>query len=100
SRQIQLVLSFPPGSATDLATRIVADKLRERLGQPVVVENRSGAGAVLGETYLAKAPADGYVIAMGSSTSLAVAPNTRLKLEYDPRRDFTPLSLLTEVPQW
>ena len=100
SKQIQVVLSFPPGSATDLATRIVAEKLRERLGQPVVVENRSGAGAVLGETFIAKAPADGHFIGIGSSTSLAVAPNTRLKLEYDSRRDFTPLSLLCEVPQW
>ena len=100
SKQIQVVLSFPPGSATDLATRIVAEKLRERLGQPVVVENRAGAGAVLGETYIAKAPADGHFIAIGSSTSLAVAPNTRLKLEYDVRRDFAPLSLLCEVPQW
>ena len=100
SKQIQVVLSFPPGSATDLATRIVAEKLRERLGQPVVVENRSGAGAVLGETYIAKAPADGHFIAIGSSTSLAVAPNTRLRLEYDVRRDFIPLSLLCEVPQW
>src|SRR6185369_16682736 len=100
SKQVQVVLSFPPGSATDLATRIVAEKLRERLGQPVVVENRSGAGAVLGETYIAKAPADGHFIGIGSSTSLTVAPNTRLRLEYDVRRDFIPLSLLCEVPQW
>ncbi len=99
SKPIQFLVSFPPGSGTDLAARLVGEKLRERTGQPVVVVNRSGAGAVLGATYVAKANPDGYTVAIAASTELTVAPNTRLNLGYDPRKDLSLLSVLAEIPQ-
>jgi len=100
SRPIQIYVSFPPGSGIDATARIVGEKLRERLGQPVIVENRLGAGAVLGATHVARAAADGYSIAVAGTTELAVAINTKRHLGYDPRRDFAPLAMLVDVPQW
>jgi tripartite-type tricarboxylate transporter receptor subunit TctC len=99
SKPIQFLVSFPPGSGTDFAARIVGDKLRERVGQPVVIVNRTGAGAVLGAAYVAKANPDGYTIAIAASTELAVAPNTRLNLGYDPRKDLSLRTVLAEIPQ-
>lgn len=99
SKPIQFVVSFPAGSGTDLAARVIGDKLRERSGQSVVIVNRSGAGAVLGAASVAKANPDGYTIAIAASTELAVAPNTRLNLGYDPRKDFSMRTLLAEIPQ-
>ncbi len=99
SKPIQFLVSFPPGSGTDLAARVIGDKLRERTGQPVVIVNRSGAGAVLGAAYVAKATPDGYTIAIAASTELTVAPNTRLNLGYNPRKDFSMRALLAEIPQ-
>ena len=100
ARPIQIYVSFPPGSGIDFTARIVAEKLRERLGQPVLVENRLGAGAVLGATHVARAAPDGYSIAIAGTTELAVAVSTRRNLGYDPRRDFAPLAMLVDVPQW
>ncbi len=99
SKPIQFVVSFPPGSGTDLAARLVGDKLRERTGQPVVIVNRSGAGATLGALYVAKASPDGYSVAIAASTELAVAPNTRLNLGYDPRKELSLRTILAEIPQ-
>ena len=99
-RPIQIYVSFPPGSGIDATARIVGEKLRERLGQPVLVENKLGAGAVLAATQVAKAAPDGYSIAVAGTTELAVAINTRRNLGYDPRRDFAPLAMLVDVPQW
>jgi tripartite-type tricarboxylate transporter receptor subunit TctC len=99
-RPIQIYVSFPPGSGIDATARIVGEKLRERLGQPVIVENRLGAGAVLGATHVAKSLPDGYSIAVAGTTELAVAVNTRRNLGYDPRRDLAPLAMLVDVPQW
>lgn len=99
TKPIQFLVSFPPGSGTDLAARLVGDKFRERSGQSVVIVNRSGAGAVLGAAYVAKANPDGYSIAIAASTELAVAPNTRLNLGYDTRKDFSIRTLLAEIPQ-
>jgi tripartite-type tricarboxylate transporter receptor subunit TctC len=99
TKPIQFLVSFPPGSGTDLAARVVGDKLRERTGQPVVIVNRSGAGAVLGALYVSKANADGYTIAIAASTELAVAPNTRLNLGYDPRKELSLRTILAEIPQ-
>ncbi len=99
SKPLQFLVSFPPGSGTDLAARLVGDKLRERTGQSVVIVNRSGAGAVLGALYVSKATPDGYTIAIAASTELAVAPNTRLNLGYDPRRDLSLRTVLAEIPQ-
>ena len=100
ARPIQIYVSFPAGSGIDFTARVVADKLRERLGQPVLVENRLGAGAVLGATHVARAAPDGYSIAVAGTTELAVAISTRRNLGYDPRRDFASLAMLVDVPQW
>ena len=100
AKPIQLYVSFPAGSGIDFTARIVAEKLRERLGQPVIVENRLGAGAVLGATHVARAAPDGYSIAVAGTTELAVAISTRRNLGYDPERDFAPLAMLVDVPQW
>ena len=99
SKPIQFLVSFPAGSGTDLAARVVGDKLRERTGQPVVIVNRPGAGATLGALYVAKANPDGYSIAIAASTELAVAPNTRLNLGYDPRKELSLRTILAEIPQ-
>lgn len=99
TKPIQFLVSFPAGSGTDLAARVVGDKLRERTGQAVVIVNRPGAGATLGAAHVAKANADGYTIAIAASTELAVAPNTRLNLGYDPRKELSLRTILAEIPQ-
>ncbi|MEQ1772826.1 MAG: tripartite tricarboxylate transporter substrate binding protein [Burkholderiales bacterium] len=99
SKPIQFLVSFPAGSGTDIAARVVGDKLRERTGQSVVIVNRPGAGATLGAAYVSKANPDGYTIAIAASTELAVAPNTRLNLGYDPRKDLSLRTVLAEIPQ-
>ncbi len=99
TKPIQFLVSFPAGSGTDLAARVVGDKLRERTGQSVVIVNRSGAGATLGALYVSKANPDGYSIAIAASTELAVAPNTRLNLGYDPRKELSLRTILAEIPQ-
>ncbi len=99
SKPMQFLVSFPAGSGTDLAARVVGDKLRERTGQTVVIVNRPGAGAVLGAAHVARASPDGYTIAIAASTELAVAPNTRLNLGYDPRKDLSLRTVLAEIPQ-
>ena len=99
SKPIQFLVSFPAGSGTDIAARVVGDKLRERTGQSVVIVNRPGAGATLGSAYVSKANPDGYSIAIAASTELAVAPNTRLNLGYDPRKELSLRTILAEIPQ-
>jgi tripartite-type tricarboxylate transporter receptor subunit TctC len=99
SKPLQFLVSFPAGSGTDIAARVVGDKFRERTGQPVVIVNRPGAGATLGAAYVSKANPDGYSIAIAASTELAVAPNTRLNLGYDPRKELSLRTLLAEIPQ-
>ena len=99
TKPIQFLVSFPAGSGTDIAARVVGDKLRERTGQSVVIVNRPGAGATLGAAYVSKANPDGYSIAIAASTELAVAPNTRLNLGYDPRKELSLRTILAEIPQ-
>ncbi len=93
SRPIKLVVPWPPGQATDITARIVAEKLSPVLGQPVVVDNRAGAGGVVGTEWASKAPADGYTLLMGSSGPITIAPSVQ-KVSYEPSRDFVPISLV------
>jgi tripartite-type tricarboxylate transporter receptor subunit TctC len=88
---------FPPAGATDIVGRIVAQKLSERLGQPVVVENRPGAGGSLGSDLAAKATPDGYTILMATSSTHSIGPVLQ-KLPYDPIRDFAPITHVANVP--
>jgi tripartite-type tricarboxylate transporter receptor subunit TctC len=98
AKPIRLVVPFPPGGATDLFARTVSQKLADRLGQPVVVDNRPGAGGTLGSDIVAKAPADGYTLLLSTSSTHSIGPNLNPKIPYDAVRDFTPISHLGNAP--
>ncbi|HYY62094.1 MAG TPA: tripartite tricarboxylate transporter substrate binding protein [Burkholderiales bacterium] len=95
SKPIHLIVPFPPGGPTDIVGRLVAQKLSEGFGQPVVVDNRPGAGGTVGSTAAAKAAADGYTLLYGSTSTLAIAPSLYHDLAYDPRSAFAPISLVS-----
>jgi tripartite-type tricarboxylate transporter receptor subunit TctC len=95
SKPIHLIVPFPPGGPTDIVGRLVGHKITEGLGQPVIVENRPGAGGTLGSAAAAKAPPDGYTLLYGSTSTLAIAPSLYHELSYDPRSAFTPISLVS-----
>lgn len=92
SRSIRLVIPFPPGGATDIIGRTLAQKLTTQLGQPVVVDNRPGAGGTLGSAEVAKAPADGYTLLLATTSTHSVAPSLFKTMPYSAERDFTPVS--------
>jgi len=98
SRPVRFISPFPPGGAVDIVTRIVAAGLTETLGQPVVVENRSGAGGTVGADAAAKAPPDGYTLLSGGIATHGIAPVLYSKLGYDAVRDFSPLSMIGTTP--
>ncbi|HWI79914.1 MAG TPA: tripartite tricarboxylate transporter substrate binding protein [Ramlibacter sp.] len=98
SRPIKLVVGFPPGGINDIVARIVGQKLSESLGQPVVVDNRAGAGGTIGADSVAKAKPDGYTLLLGSVSNIAMAPSQYKALPYDPTKDFTPVALLASAP--
>lgn len=96
-KTIKVVVPWPPGQATDLAARIVAQKLQEALGQPVIVENKPGAGGAIGTEAVAKAVPDGYTLLAGSSGPISIMPNLQ-KIPYDPLKDLAPISLIGTAP--
>ncbi|HET9736466.1 MAG TPA: tripartite tricarboxylate transporter substrate binding protein [Burkholderiales bacterium] len=98
SKPVKMVVPFPPGGPTDVQARIVAQKLGESFGQPVVIDNRGGAGGMLGSEAVAKSAPDGYTLLMGASGPHAVGVLTRKEPPYDPLKDFTPLSLVSFSP--
>ncbi len=98
SRQITLIAPWPAGGAVDVLCRGVAPHLSDRLGKPVVVENRPGAGSVIGTAAGAKASPDGYTLVMAGSGSLAISATLYKKLPYDPTKDFAPLLLSAKIP--
>ena len=98
TRPVRFIVPFSPGGASDTAARIVGNKLGERWGQQVVIENRPGAGGTIGTEIASKAQPDGYTLLMGSSTELASNPNLYTNLKYDTTRAFTPIALLTSTP--
>ncbi len=98
SRPVRLVVPFPPGSATDTLGRLLAQKLQESWGQSVVVDNKPGAGSIIGAETVAKAPADGHTLFMGHIGTHGANPALYAKLPYDPVRDFAPISLLVTIP--
>lgn len=97
-RPIRFVAPFPPGTASDVVARIVAQRLGERLGQQVVVDNRSGASGTIGVETVARANPDGYTWTLGTTSTHALAAILNLRLGYDPLRDFTPVALLGDAP--
>jgi len=92
SRPIHLIVPYPPGALTDLLARAIADRLGAALSQPVVVENRPGAGTLVGAEYVAKQPADGYTLLMATSTTLGISPALYRPSPVNPVRDFAPIS--------
>ena len=94
NRPIRVIVPFPPGDAADILARLIGPKVSERLGQPMVVDNRPGASGQLGMTILKDAAADGYTIGVGQGGNMVVAPHTYKKLQYDPLKDFVPVALI------
>jgi tripartite-type tricarboxylate transporter receptor subunit TctC len=95
---IKIVVPYPPGGSTDLLGRMLGQKIQERLGQTVLIENRAGASGSIGASYVATSPPDGYTLFLGTSTALAVNPHLNRSLPYDPQRDFTPVILASIWP--
>jgi len=98
NRTIRIIVPFTPGGATDVVTRIVAQKLSEQTGRQVVTDNRGGAGGIVGAEAVAKAPPDGYTLVMGTSGTHAINVSLYPKLPYDPVKDFAPVTRTAVLP--
>jgi tripartite-type tricarboxylate transporter receptor subunit TctC len=98
SRHITLIAPWPPAGAIDTLCREVAPGAGDRLGQPVIVENRPGAGSTIGTADGAKATPDGYTLVMAGSGSLVISPTLYKELPYDPKKDFSPIALIAKIP--
>ncbi len=96
SKPVTIVVPFSPGGATDIMARTLAEPLGKRLGQPVIVENRTGAGTMIASEHVSKATPDGHTLLLAAS-SLGIAPSLYSKVNYDPVKDFTPISLVASV---
>lgn len=97
-RPIRIIVPYPPGGSTDPTARILGQWFSERMGQPVVIDNRPGAGATLGHALGAQATADGYTLLLGTSGGLVTGPAFGTKVAYDPVKDLTPIGLVVDVP--
>src|SRR5438067_6793367 len=98
TKLIRFVVPYPPGGPLDAIARMLAEKMREGLGQQVIVDNRPGAGGNLGADMVAKAAPDGYTIVMGAVATHAINTTLFTKMPYDPVHDFAPVSLVASVP--
>ena len=99
TKPIRFVVGFTAGGASDITSRIIGQKLTEHLGQPVIIDNRAGASGTIAGGIVAKAPADGYTLLSGATSILAINPAIYAKLDYDPLRDFVPVSQTVSMPQ-
>src|SRR3954467_1520010 len=98
TKPIRLIAPFPPASTVDVVSRLLGQKLSERLGQPIVIDNRVGASGNIGADAVAKATPDGYTIGVVTSSTHAVAVTLSPNLPYDPIKDFTPVSMIARSP--
>ena len=98
NKPVKIVVPFPPGAATDITARLIGQKLTEAWGQSVVVDNKPGAGSIIGAQLVATSPADGYTIFMGHIGTHGANPALYAKLPYDPVKDFAPVTLLVSIP--
>lgn len=99
SRPIKLIVPFPAGGPADTIARLIAEKMASSLGQPVVIDNRGGAGGAVGTAAVAKAVPDGYTIGISTAGALAISPSLQDTLAYDPLKDLAPLTLAARVPE-
>ncbi len=99
ARSIKLIVPFPAGGPADIIGRMVAEKMSESLRQPVVIENRGGAGGATGTLAVARAEPDGYTIGISTAGALAISPSMQERLGYDPEKDLEPLTLAARVPE-
>ena len=97
-KPIRMIVPNPAGGGVDIIARLVSQHVGERLRQPIVVDNRPGAGGTIGLGALARSPADGYTLGMGVTATLAIAPALYRKLPYDAQQDFEPVVLIAKVP--
>lgn len=97
-RPVTLVVPFPPGSATDVLARVLAEQMTRSLGQPVIVENKAGANGMIGTAMAAKAAPDGHTLLVATSTTHAANASLYRRLSYDPIKDFTPVTRLAQIP--
>ena len=97
-KPIRVVVPYPPGGGTDIVMRAIGPKVSERLGQPVIVDNRGGATGAIGAEMVAHAAPDGYTLLAHTSAGLTIVPNLQKKLAFDPVRDFAPITLATSSP--
>jgi tripartite-type tricarboxylate transporter receptor subunit TctC len=98
SRPITLVVPFPPGGSTTIIARIIADKLSDALGRPIVVDNRGGAGGSIAARQVARSTPDGYTLLLAFSATLAISPSMFPNVGYDPRTDFAPIGMVGMAP--
>jgi tripartite-type tricarboxylate transporter receptor subunit TctC len=98
TRPIRMIVPFVPGGTTDVLARIIGERLEQTLGQPVVIENRGGAGGNIGADAVAKAPPDGYTLLVGTVGTHAINPSLYPKMPFDPIADFAPVAFLAAVP--
>jgi tripartite-type tricarboxylate transporter receptor subunit TctC len=97
-KPLKIVVGFPPGGGSDLMARTVAERLSPLIGQPVIVENKPGAGSTIAASFVAKSKPDGYTILFGQAANLGIAPAMMSTLNYDPIKDFAPITRLAAAP--
>jgi tripartite-type tricarboxylate transporter receptor subunit TctC len=98
AKTVRVIVPYPPGGGNDIIARAIVDELSRRTAQQFYVDNRPGASTVIGAELAIKAPPDGYTLFVSSQTTLAIVPNLKTKVPYDPARDFEPISLLATQP--
>jgi len=98
AKPIRVIVGYTAGGGNDLIVRLLAPKMTEGLGQPIIVENKAGAQSIIAAEYVAKSPADGYTILMGPSGPMTMNPATYSKLPYSPTKDFVPISMIGSFP--
>jgi len=98
SKVVRLIVPFAAGGSTDIVARALGQELSKLIGQPVIVENKPGAGGTIGSDYVAKSPPDGYTLLLGTVSTHAAAMSLYEKLPYDPLRDFTPITEIATIP--
>src|SRR5574340_643944 len=99
NKPIRMVVTFPAGGPTDVIMRVIGQKLSDGWGYPVVIDNRGGAGGIIGTEIVARAAPDGYTFLVGTAGGMSINPALQPRLSYDPFRDFTPVAMLVINPQ-